>query len=773
MSLYQPGAGQSGRQQRGMMMPMPMQMPFPGQGAPGGFPGFPGGDAGEKQGESLWRMVDDRLRGRWKWMVLIALVGALLLGGLGYKSAVPLYVSQGAIEVTPKAQSIRGPIEESVIPNYAPFRDTQVHHIRSQRVLERALQDEKLSQLPWAQQGNALGNLKSGLKVEADPRTHLIWVSFESTNPVVAMTAVNAVMKAYDETFGQTAGLNVPAKLRQLDELISSVDRQLKYVFAERQELYDRHQTTDLGALEAKKLAEIDQQKQKIVIGRKTLERLDAKENASSASLAPPTMEQLEAFDARLAALRQERDIKQTEFDHVKRGFLPGSRVYIQAERALQDASAVHADHLKKVTKVWEERGGVPLSDNVDSVYAGMNREQIEQELASATAVMENLNDDTRQIITDRQRLAQLTEEEARLRKELDDTKTRKRNLEIELPSLVFITVAQDGYLPPAPDSDARFKRAVMGGAFACFASFAMFFVIGTIDRRAYGAAQLNQASIEGIPSCLGVLPDLGANLNDPEVSDVASHCVHQIRNQIEAVREPGDGYVMAFSSPFQGDGKTSIVMSLGWSYAAAGYRTLVVDCDLVGRSLTRQFGLIGREGLKEVLLSKKVNGELAKLQVDHLSALPVGVNTRFGPETVRRADLERLFDELRRQFDIILVDTGPLLGSLESTPVTAAADGVVLSVRRGRSRTRLEECVNRLEAVGANCLGVILNCAVRSDCNRYVSEASLAAAEDGRAGRAGDAQVTGSMVHTPAGERNALMVAMENSSRVRESNES
>ena len=56
------------------------------------------------------------------------------------------------------------------------------------------------------------------------------------------------------------------------------------------------------------------------------------------------------------------------------------------------------------------------------------------------------------------------------------------------------------------------------------------------------------------------------------------------------------------------------------------------------------------------------------------------------------------MFDELRAQFEVIVVDTGPMLGSLESTPVVSASDGVVLSVRRGRSRTRLEECASLFE---------------------------------------------------------------------------
>jgi len=174
--------------------------------------------------------------------------------------------------------------------------------------------------------------------------------------------------------------------------------------------------------------------------------------------------------------------------------------------------------------------------------------------------------------------------------------------------------------------------------------------------------------------------------------------------------------------------------------------------------------GLTGHEGLKEALLNRQqgtFNGSLMKMPIANLSAVPVGVDARFGPENVRRADLQVLLDSVRDQFDIILIDTGPLLGSLESTPVTSIADGVVLSVRRGRSRARLEDCVKRLRMVGSECVGVILNCAVRADCNRYVSDASLAAAEEDRAAR-----TDGPVVKALPGERNALVQAMQNSVR-------
>ena len=262
------------------------------------------------------------------------------------------------------------------------------------------------------------------------------------------------------------------------------------------------------------------------------------------------------------------------------------------------------------------------------------------------------------------------------IQEDLNRALERIKLLELESGSIASrIEIVQDATKPHSPYNDSRRKRAAVGLVFGFCLSFGAFFLLGTIDRRTYGTGQLRStAAGKTATRCLGVLPDLGRSLGNAEASDVASHCVHQIRNQIEVMRDTTRGYVLAVSSPFQGDGKTSIVMALGWSYAAAGYSTLLVDCDLVGRSLTRQLGMTGREGLKEALIDRRVDRAIAELPVEHLGVLPVGLDTHFGPEMLRRSDLHELFEQLRDRFEVIIVDTGPLLGSLESTPVTRRA---------------------------------------------------------------------------------------------------
>lgn len=734
-----------------------------GLGFAGPAPFGSGSDSGQ-QNESLWKMIDDRLRGRWKRAILLGLTLGAILGVLGYLTASPMYQSVGVVRIAASTPVLVQPTIETTDrrAQYDKFVATQVQLMEQSTCLKAALEDEELSKLAWANQPSALKALAHGLEVKPDRESELVYASFESEDGVVARTALNAVLRTYQTMYGQYGGDNINDRLQKLQDMVNTQKRILTGIRSDRQKILSRYATTDLHALQTENMKQRMELEARINGAKRILEQLasNKSEGGSPTNHVAPTLQMLEIRDPYLAQLADEKIKAQDKFDRNTRNRVPGSVLYVQLENDLKIASDMYDREYQKALNDWMAAGP-------DAVSLNANQEILsEGQITVLQKDMDQLNDRQRKLVED---LAQeddlnMQEESAQaLYKTINDRYVSLSTEKISLES--GIKIEGWGSRADEPSSDARRRRAIIGLALGLMASFGTFFLLGTVDRRAFGASQLAHVPGSRIPPCLGVLPDLGASLSDPESSDVASHCVHQIRNQIEAVRDPRAGYVLAITSPFQGDGKTSIVMALGWSYAAAGYKTLLIDCDMVGRSLTRQMGLIGREGLKDALAARELNGSISRLPVDHLSAIPVGVDARFGPENVRRADLENLLDQVRDKYDVILIDTGPMLGALESTPVTAAADGVVLSVRRGRSRSRLEDCVSRLEMVGTRCVGVILNCAARSDCNRYVSEASLAAAEEDRAGRPGVQTV---VVQPSPGERNALVRAMQSSARAR-----
>jgi Mrp family chromosome partitioning ATPase/uncharacterized protein involved in exopolysaccharide biosynthesis len=728
------------------------------------------------RGASLWSVADDRLRGRWTITIIVGFLLAAILAPIGYLSTKPKYHSVGLIRIAPKISPVlRETAETRPVPLYTSFVRTQATLVASRRVLKRALEDKALSDLDVT-----VSKLKRGVTVEAERNTELIAVRFESESPMVAQTSVNAILDAYYEIFGSADSDEIQNKLRMLRDI--QLDRRRQIREKERQ-LLDHANSSEYGAVDLSTLirdrvaqvnaleTQISQIKH-VLNSTTTAPAEDAAEDGSRPP-SEPTAQQLADMDPELARLRSAWAATWNEFHHAQENWKPAHPRYqrIQEELDLLEERIRAREAI--VRPKWEAAqlqkfllapSGTSMDAEGSDTGQGslLTRRQIEVMLQGLENAAAQARRDVKEMFGVQQRRDEIRNEREYLEQDLAEIDDRIMHLEVEEDSVRTgrISIAARGHLASSPSRDRRPELAAVGAVGGFGLSFGFFFLLGTLDRRAYRAAQLRGGRI---PRCLGVLPDLGRERPDLDTCAVAAHCVHQIRNHIEVLRDERSAFVLAVSSPYPGDGKTNIVMALGWSFATAGNRTLLVDCDFTGTSLTQQMGMSGQPGLKEALREGNVNGHVLPHRIPQLSVLPVGLDADIGPEMLRRADLKDLFAQLRSRFDVVIVDTGPLLASLEGIPVVSAADNTILSIRRGRRQALLEECTDRLNDVGASCLGLVLNYAARGDCNRYVSKSSISVR------RAETEHSAGTLAADPpaadTGRHSALVQAMSDAS--------
>ena len=174
-------------------------------------------DGRREERSSLWSMVDDRLRGRWRAAIVVSLLLATVFSLAGYRRSTPEYLSGGLIRIAPSISPIlRDTPETGVLPLYRNFVETHVRLIQSRSVLERALRSDTLADLPWAQSPNAVQRLGRGLSVTADRGSELIAVQFRDHQPDVAQAAVNAVLAAYDDLYGSVGSDEISRKVATL-----------------------------------------------------------------------------------------------------------------------------------------------------------------------------------------------------------------------------------------------------------------------------------------------------------------------------------------------------------------------------------------------------------------------------------------------------------------------------------------------------------------------------------------------------------------------------
>lgn len=184
------------------------------------------------------------------------------------------------------------------------------------------------------------------------------------------------------------------------------------------------------------------------------------------------------------------------------------------------------------------------------------------------------------------------------------------------------------------------------------------------------------------------------------------------IRSAIRVSGIDGATKVVAITSALPGEGKTTTTLSLGRISAMAGTKTLVVDCDLRRRLLTNAISDEVPAGLLEVLSGEaKLSDVLVHDRETDMVLLPVR-ETTFTPRDVfgSRAFID-LLEELRAEYDQIILDTAPVLAVADTREIAGQADAVIVAARWKKSNVGVvRKALLELRASKANILGVVLN---------------------------------------------------------------
>ncbi|MGH3102748.1 MAG: polysaccharide biosynthesis tyrosine autokinase [Gaiellaceae bacterium] len=181
------------------------------------------------------------------------------------------------------------------------------------------------------------------------------------------------------------------------------------------------------------------------------------------------------------------------------------------------------------------------------------------------------------------------------------------------------------------------------------------------------------------------------------------------LRANLEPHLRDGKVGVVVVTSPQAGDGKTTVAALLAESLSRLGLKTLLVDADLRRPRIARFAELNGDRGLASLLReSSKLSEAVQPGWIEGLSVLPTSADANAGDLLARRfADVVA---EARKSFDVIVVDTPPLLATDDARTVAAAAQGTLLVVSAGSAASSVNEAVLTVETLNVPLLGVVGN---------------------------------------------------------------
>jgi polysaccharide biosynthesis transport protein len=168
---------------------------------------------------------------------------------------------------------------------------------------------------------------------------------------------------------------------------------------------------------------------------------------------------------------------------------------------------------------------------------------------------------------------------------------------------------------------------------------------------------------------------------------------------------------VVAITSSLPGEGKTTTSVCLARSAAQQGLKVILVDCDLRRRSVNRLFGAEPSRGLIEVLAGEASLEEvLTTDQVTGARLLPLAKSSMTPKDVFGSAAMDRLLEELRRTYDLVILDTAPVLPVADTRVLAPKADVVVfLAHWRKTPQHAIEAAFRLLTGTGAHLAGVAL----------------------------------------------------------------
>ena len=168
--------------------------------------------------------------------------------------------------------------------------------------------------------------------------------------------------------------------------------------------------------------------------------------------------------------------------------------------------------------------------------------------------------------------------------------------------------------------------------------------------------------------------------------------------------------YTMVSGGP--GEGKSTTLSNLAYTYARGGANVLVVDADLRRPTQHKFFDVDNAVGLVDYLHGRVTLDEIIKTsRLDNLSIVPSGQLSQEDVGILNGPRMAELIHQLKRQYDIVFFDSPPILGVSDASVLVSEVDHSIMVVQHRRfPRNMLNRVKTTVEHVGGQLIGVVLN---------------------------------------------------------------
>jgi capsular exopolysaccharide synthesis family protein len=299
-----------------------------------------------------------------------------------------------------------------------------------------------------------------------------------------------------------------------------------------------------------------------------------------------------------------------------------------------------------------------------------------------------------------------------------------------ERSELGYVEVVDEAVVPTIPVRPRKALNLMLGMVLGMILGLGMAFVRHAMDHKVRRPEDL----ISNGMSVIGVVPDMADEIkrghNGQEEVEVdgrryrttlvslleplsaPSESYRRLRTNVQFSRPDTIVQMVVVTSGSPGEGKSTTAANLAITMAQAGRRTLLLDADLRKPSAHKIFGQNREPGLVGILFSEGApDFEGFATNVDELYFIPAGAASPNPSEILGSRKMREFLRLAREHFDVIVIDTPPVLTVADAVIVSTQADGTIYVTTAAQTDLpAVESGIMALQNVGAYILGAVVN---------------------------------------------------------------
>lgn len=664
---------------------------------------------------------------RRKWLILTAIVGALLLGIVGTILVTPKYTASATIEIQREGNTLQAvQTNDTRAANVdLEFYETQYGLLQSQNLAEHVVTNLRLENnahffaisggpKTWFVNGKlapgastrdqrlrvAATMLLAHLQVRPQRQSRLVELRYTSPDPALAQQVVNAWGTAFIQTTldrryeaSSYARQFLEQRLAQLRQRIDTSERQL-VDYARQQGIVNLPAVSGGNGQPAtgeRSLMVEDLSALNTELAGATADRIKAESRLNT-----PGGQALEGLqNSAISAFRQQRTELAANY----------AKLMVQFEPAYPPARAIQGQiaQLDAAIAREENRVGATLRQSYEASLAR------EKNLRSRVQAL------TMGVLDFRRRSIQynIIQRDADTNRQLYDA-LLQRYKEIGVAGGVGvnnIAVVDSAEVPTTPSS----PNLILNLAIALLAGFAI----------GIGGALLLEQIDQGISDPKDVENELALPLLGTIPRNMEGNVVSILRDRKSALYEAylslrtnlgfttshGLPRTLAVTSSRPAEGKSISCYALAWSIAQNNARVLLLDADMRSPSVHHELDMQNEKGLSNYLAGDTVLADLIHAtMLPNLFVMTAGPLPPSAPELLAGSRLGELLRELLQTFDHVIVDSPPVLGLADAPLIGGNVEGIVFVIEsHATQKAVMRTAVERLRAAQVPLLGAVL----------------------------------------------------------------